>query len=124
MEGPGTSFVGSITASVGDFNNDGKLNIATAIQTAGATIQGLIYLSLGNGDGTFAVGTSVPNVTSVPSPLLVGDSNADGTLDLATGGTFYSASNRGGPVSSLGSGPPILFPTSTLSRWARPGPKL
>jgi hypothetical protein len=31
VEGSGTSFVGSITASIGDFNGDGKLDIATAI---------------------------------------------------------------------------------------------
>jgi hypothetical protein len=95
VNGSGASYVGSITAAVGDFNGDGKLDIATAIQTAGATIQGLIYLSLGNGDGTFSVGTSVPSVTSVTTPLLVGDFNADGSLDLATGGYFYYGQGDG-----------------------------
>jgi len=109
VEGSGTSYVGSITAAVGDFNNDGKLDIATAIQTAGATIQGLVYLSLGNGDGTFTVGTSVPNVSTVTSPLLVGDFNADGVLDLATGGTFYYGQGDGTfPTSNGSAGAPTF----------------
>jgi hypothetical protein len=109
VSGSSASFVGSITAAVGDFNGDGKLDIATAIQTAGATIQGLIYISIGNGDGTFSVGSSVPNVTSVTSPLLVGDFNADGQLDLATGGFFYFGQGNGNfPTSNGSSGAPTF----------------
>jgi hypothetical protein len=95
VNGSGTSFVGSITAAIGDFNGDGQVDVATAIQTAGATLQGLIFVSLGNGDGTFAVGSSVPSVALVTSPLLVGDFNADGNLDLATGGFFYYGQGNG-----------------------------
>lgn len=109
VAGSGTSFVGSITAAVADFNGDGQLDIATAIQTAGATIQGFIFVSLGNGDGTFQVGPSVPNVTSVTTPLLVGDFNADGNLDLATGGYFYYGQGNGTfPVSNGSSGAPTF----------------
>jgi hypothetical protein len=109
VNGSGANFVGSITAVVGDFNGDGKLDIATGIQTAGATIQGLIYLSLGNGDGTFSIGTSVPNVSSVTSPLLVGDFNTDGSLDLATGGFIYYGRGDGTfPTSNGSSGAPTF----------------
>jgi len=109
VAGSGTSYVGSITAAVGDFNGDGKLDIATAIQTAGPTIQGFIFVSLGNGDGTFQVGQSVPNVASVTTPLLVGDFNADGNLDLATGGFFYYGQGDGTfPTSNGSSGAPTF----------------
>lgn len=109
VAGSGTSFVGSITAAVADFNGDGNLDIATAIQTAGSTIQGFIFISLGNGDGTFQVGSSVPNVTSVTTPLLVGDFNADGNLDLATGGFFYYGQGDGTfPTSNGSSGAPTF----------------
>jgi len=109
VAGSGTSFVGSITAAVGDFNGDGNLDIATAIQTAGSTIQGFIFISTGNGDGTFDAQPAVPNVNSVTSPLLVGDFNADGNLDLATGGFFYyGAGNATFPTSNGSSGAPTF----------------
>jgi hypothetical protein len=104
VSGTATSFASGITAIVGDFNKDGKLDIATGIQTAGATIQGFIEISLGNGDGTFQAAASVPNVGSVTSPLLLGDFNGDGNLDLITGGFAYFGQGDG------------TFPTSQGSR--------
>jgi hypothetical protein len=104
VAGSGANYVGSITAAIGDFNGDGKLDIATAIQTAGPVIEGLINISLGNGDGSFNAGASVPNVPVVTSPLLVGDFNADGNLDLATGGYFYYGQGNGTFPTSNGSG--------------------
>lgn len=90
VNGSGSSFVGAITAAVGDFNGDGNLDVATAIQTTGATTQAFVQIALGNGDGTFQPTSNVPNVTSVTTPLLVADVNGDGNLDLGTGGyTFY-----------------------------------
>src|SRR5208282_6029911 len=100
VAGSGANYAGSITAAIGDFNGDGKLDVATAIQTAGPVIEGIIDISLGNGDGTFDVGTSVPLVTT---PLLVGDFNADGVLDLATGGYFYYGQGNGTFPTSNGS---------------------
>lgn len=109
IAGSGANYAGSITAAIGDFNGDGKLDVATAIQSAGATIQGLIYISLGNGDGTFSAGVSVPNVASVTTPLLVGDFNADGALDLATGGYFYYGAGNGSfPTSNGSAGAPTF----------------
>ena len=89
IAGAGTSFAGVITAVVGDFNNDGNLDIATAIQSIGQFNQGYIFTSLGNGDGTFQSANQVPGVVSITTPLLIADFNGDGNLDLATGGTIY-----------------------------------
>jgi hypothetical protein len=57
---------------VADFNNDGKLDLLTA--------NGV--LNLGNGDGTFRLGTPVP--TGV---LAVADFNGDGKPDILEQGT-------------------------------------
>jgi len=103
VSGTGSTFASGITAVVADFNKDGKLDIATGIQTAGATIQGMIQVSLGNGDGTFQSALSVPNVNSVTSPMLLGDFNGDGNLDLATGGFIYTGEGDGTFPASQGS---------------------
>ena len=59
----------------GDFNGDGKLDLAIA---AGSSV----YVYLGNGDGTFSFG-SFPEVAGTATSLVTGDFNADGILDLA-----------------------------------------
>jgi len=59
----------------GDFNGDGKLDVATS---TGATLS----ILLGNGDGTFSVNTYATTAQSVGT-LVAGDFNGDGKLDLA-----------------------------------------
>ena len=116
VPGSGTSFVGAITAVVGDFNGDGKLDIATAIQTSGSLNQGFINISIGNGDGTFQAASSVPNVGTVTTPLLLGDFNGDGHLDLATGGFFYFGQGDGTfPVMQGSSGAPTFVLAGDLN---------
>jgi hypothetical protein len=105
----GAAYVGAITAVVGDFNGDGKLDIATAMQTVGATLQGIIQVSNGNGDGTFQAPYTVPNVPQVTTPLLVADFNGDGYLDLSTGGFIYYGEGNGTfPTSSGRTGLPTF----------------
>jgi hypothetical protein len=63
--------------AVGDFNGDGKQDMAV-VNTTSATVSVLI----GNGDGTFK--TKVDYTTgSSPFSIAVGDFNGDGKLDLA-----------------------------------------
>jgi hypothetical protein len=60
----------------GDFNNDGKLDLAIA-----NSVDGTVSILLGNGDGTFTAGATFVTGTS-PSSLAVGDFNGDGFPDL------------------------------------------
>lgn len=59
----------------GDFNGDGKLDLAAGAGTS-------IALLLGNGDGTFQVSSFATTAQSVGA-FAVGDFNHDGKLDLA-----------------------------------------
>jgi hypothetical protein len=65
------------SAAIGDFNGDGKQDVAIAEETSGT-----IIVRLGNGDGTFQ--TEVPyGIGGVRDYILiVHDMNADGNLDL------------------------------------------
>ncbi|MBB5343303.1 MBG domain-containing protein, partial [Tunturibacter empetritectus] len=71
--GTGTPPRGS---ALGDFNQDGKLDIAVASATTGVNIL------LGTGTGTFTAGTTLTAGTT-PTGIAVGDFNNDGIQDLA-----------------------------------------
>ena len=63
--------------AVGDFNGDGKLDIAVA-NTGSSNVS----ILLGNGDGTFQPAVNF-NAGNSPTTIAVGDFNGDGRLDLA-----------------------------------------
>jgi len=71
----------------GDFNNDGKLDLTAAI---GPTV----WVSLGNGDGTFKSGipSAGPSGTTITA-INVADVNGDGKLDLIVSGSKNSTTS-------------------------------
>jgi hypothetical protein len=77
----------------GDFNSDGKPDLAVLSQISNCGQQcegdGFVNILLGNGDGTFTLG---PNITTGfwATSMTTGDFNGDGKLDLAIayGNTF------------------------------------
>jgi len=64
---------------VGDFNRDGKLDIA--VVEYGFGVPGILAIYLGRGDGTFSAGPSYP--LNTPYDIAAADFNGDGILDLA-----------------------------------------
>lgn len=73
-----------VAVGVGDFNHDGKLDVAVADST-----DGTVEILYGNGDGTFAAQTfilTLPN-ESLPATLRVADFNGDGYPDVTVSDT-------------------------------------
>ncbi len=74
--------------AAGDFNGDGKVDLAIAFNTSNTA--GIVAVLLGNGDGTFG---NVHQISTVePAVAIVaGDFNGDGKLDVAvTTGPYAS----------------------------------
>jgi hypothetical protein len=69
-----------LSLAAGDFNADGKIDLASA--NNGGDYPNGVSILLGNGDGTFAAPVGVSVEWAPPNSIATGDLNADGKLDL------------------------------------------
>jgi FG-GAP-like repeat len=94
--------VGTFDMAVGDFNGDGKLDVALAGYIS--STQGVLQIMLGNGDGTFTKGQTI-NLPLIPRSITTADFNNDGKLDLALGidKVYFFKGAGNGTFSSAGS---------------------
>ena len=79
-----------------DWNNDGILDLIVStgerrISIVSAFVSGFVHILAGNGDGTFQAASTFPTNPG-PRTAVVGDFNADGVLDVATGNLSQGAS--------------------------------
>jgi hypothetical protein len=81
--------------AVGDFNGDGKLDLAVA-----NFFSNTVSVLLGNGNGTFQAARSVP-VGNNPASLAVGDLRGDGKVDLVVADAGYPNFGNVGDVEVL-----------------------
>ncbi len=113
-----TTGTDSQTVVVGDFNGDGKQDLAVP-NHGGIFVPSDVSVLIGNGDGTFQPATSVPLGGRYPcSWVAAGDFNKDGKLDLAV--TSGSANNQVGVLIGNGDGTfqaPVFYPAGTGSDW-------
>ncbi len=80
------------SVAVGDFNGDGKLDLAVA-----SYMNNTVSIFLGDGKGNFTLASSLVTGTA-PDAIAVGDFNGDGKLDLAVAN---SGGNAQGAISIL-----------------------
>ena len=96
--------------ALGDFNNDGNLDIATS--NFGSNTMSLL---LGNGDGTFKPATTIAvgPTGATPFRIAAGDFNNDGNLDVAL--TIYNGGTGTTVAVLLGNGDGTFSPPASVT---------
>jgi subtilisin-like proprotein convertase family protein len=108
----GTSTNTPTSLTAGDFNHDGKIDVATA-----NTFNNNVSILLGNGNGALTLQSSPIKVGRVPQAIRAGDFNGDGYSDLAV------ANYEDGTVSILLNNKNGTFATTTVGDGANSGPQ-
>ncbi len=105
--------------AIGDFNGDGKADIATANNNTGNPTAGTVSIRLGDGLGGFTGTTNISSVGSGPQSVAIGDFNRDGKGDfavIANAGGGASVSIRLGNGSGGFSSAPNVVTDGVASR--------
>ena len=114
---------GPISIAAGDFNNDGKPDLAVA-----GNADNSVRIQLGNGNGTLSSGNSYA-VGASPASVAVADLNGDGNLDavVANAGSATISVLLGNgdgtlqaPVNYAASGSPVSIGLGDFNRDAHP----
>jgi hypothetical protein len=109
--------------AIGDFNGDGKQDLAVAdYGDPNTSAGGGVSILLGNGDGTYQAARKF-DAGAAASSIATADFNGDGKLDLAVANTFTvsdlgggnSQSSPGGVSILIGNGDGTFQPPITLS---------
>jgi len=104
----GTGRVGTVSATTGDFNNNGQTDLAV-VQTMGSVQELTTFLA--DGRGGFNEGVSRPAGSQAPTFVAVADLDRDAAVDLVAssdrGVTLYSGAGESGSVNSRGASVPV-----------------
>jgi Bacterial Ig-like domain (group 3)/FG-GAP-like repeat len=101
-----------VAAAVGDFNGDGKLDIAVADYSPNTGVPGSVTILLGNGDGTFTQAPVSPVTGDSPLSIAVADFNGDGKADLAVANSYVDVAQPGSVTILLGNGDGTFTPAA------------
>jgi uncharacterized protein (TIGR03437 family) len=116
---PGGTFGNSPSGIVtGDFNGDGKPDVAAGFESASGSTGAGVSVLFGKGDGTLNSAINYSLNGAAVNSTIAGDFNGDGRLDIAAAVAQSSFSNAGSVALLLGKGDgtfqnPVYFQTGS-----------